>query len=271
MSDSPTERPRVVLLTSPSLYGALIIDTLAAEPGIELVGVGLTDRVFKNKGLLATARTMIQRTGLRYTHFGVKTSNVAWIRLQLSGRPRGLKPLKQNVKYLKDVNSPETVAWLRDLAPDYVASFYFNQWIGAEVRQTAKRACVNLHPSLLPALRGPDPIFRTLERRLTQTGLTLHLVDEGFDTGHILLQEERPVPDGVSAFGLYLAQVKAGAHMLAEWLAGKRAAADRQTGIVPAADDYTTFPTPQEVRAFLKSGQRLIRPGELRRAIREVR
>src|SRR5690606_30237940 len=119
----------------------------------------------------------------RYTAYNALLANVAWTRLRLSGRPAGLRNV--SVRHLRDVNSAKTIAWLKELRPDYVASYYFNQWIGPEVRAVPNQACVNLHPSLLPALRGPDPIFRTLERNLELTGLTLHLVDEGFDTGQI--------------------------------------------------------------------------------------
>jgi hypothetical protein len=264
----PTKRPRVVLLTSPALYGAVIINALANTPGIELVGVGLTNRVFKNKGLLATARTMIQRTGWPYTWHSILVSNVAWTRLRLTGRPSGLKQVGDQVRYLRDVNSAETRNWLEELAPDYVASYYFNQWIGPKVRTIPRQACVNMHPSLLPALAGPDPVFRTLQRNLTTTGLTIHRVDDGFDTGDILYQETTPVPDGVSLMELYLQQIERGAQTLGEWLAG-----GKQSSLEPgdnAGDDYQTFPSPQEVRQFRQAGGRLGGLRELRQALSRV-
>ena len=262
--------PRVVLLTSPSVFGAVIINEIAATKGLNLVGVGLTDRVFKNKGLLATLRTLLKRMGWRYTGYNIQIANIAWIKLQLSGRPRGLRSVKKNVRYLKDVNAPATLAWLRELQPDYVASFYFNQWIGPEVRLIPAQACVNLHPSLLPALRGPDPAFRTLERGLETSGLTLHTVADGFDDGAILHQVERPVLAGISHFGFYLQQVRDGARILAQWLSGQLAGQTRQLGDAAQAEDYTTFPTPAEVDAFLKNGHVLLGRGELRRALKAV-
>lgn len=263
--------PRVVLLTSPGLFGAIIINTLAGQPGIELVGVGLTNRLFKGKGVLASARAFVQRTGWRYTFYGFIVSNLAWVVLRLTGRPHGLCPLGKNVRLLHDVNSPETLDWLKGLQPDYVASFYFNQWIGPEVRATAQIACVNMHPSLLPALRGPDPVFRALERGLTCTGITIHSVEDAFDAGHILFQEEQPLPPQSTHFGAFLTLVRDGARALAEWLAGRRPAPSAPVAAEGGpVGDYTTFPTPAEVRAFVKSGRRLVRSREFWRAVRDV-
>lgn len=266
-------RPRVVLLTSPGLYGAEIINALAGEAGLELVGIGLTDRVFKKKGLLATGRTLVQRTGFDYTSYSFWVSNFAWTWLRMTGRPTGLACVGSQVRYLKDVNAADSLDWMRMLQPDFVASFYFNQWIGADVRSIPARGCVNLHPSLLPALRGPDPIFRTLERRHERTGMTIHTVADSFDAGPILHQEERPIEPGTSVCGLYLQMARGGAQVLAEWLSGKKPGVPPAPGSVAmsAGDDYTTFPTAAEVRAFRKSGQELLGTRELFRAIAAVR
>ena len=53
--------------------------------------------------------------------------------------------------------------------------------------------CVNVHPALLPVGRGPWPMPCTILRGLTESGVTLHKVAAGFDTGDILLQEAFPV------------------------------------------------------------------------------
>lgn len=263
--------PRVVLLTSPSLYGAAIMNIVGRHPGLNVVGVGLTARVYKGKGPLATARTFAQRTGWPYTSFNILVGDVSWSMLRATGRPRGVADFRKRVRPVKDINSPETLAWLKELQPDYIASYYFNQWIGADVRAIAAKGCVNLHPSLLPALRGPDPIFRALERNLATTGLTLHKIDDGFDTGQILHQEVRAVPPGTSVMGFYLQQAKDGATILADWLAGDLSASG-PTSVAATGEpgDYSTFPTPAEVRAFRNAGKRLYSTGEWLRALRQI-
>jgi methionyl-tRNA formyltransferase len=56
--------------------------------------------------------------------------------------------------------------------------------------------CLNVHPSLLPDNRGPDPLFWTFQRGDRETGITIHLMDTGLDTGAILAQERVDVPEG---------------------------------------------------------------------------
>lgn len=59
--------------------------------------------------------------------------------------------------------------------------------------------CFNLHPSLLPAYRGPSPLFWQLRAGLAKGGVTLHLMAEQLDTGDIVAQESLPFPPGITA------------------------------------------------------------------------
>ncbi|KYG62001.1 phosphoribosylglycinamide formyltransferase [Bdellovibrio bacteriovorus] len=71
--------------------------------------------------------------------------------------------------------------YMRLLSADFIQ--HFRQWHeGAE-------QIVNIHPSLLPAYPGVDSIARAFSDSVKESGVTLHLVDEGMDTGRILVQE----------------------------------------------------------------------------------
>jgi methionyl-tRNA formyltransferase len=62
------------------------------------------------------------------------------------------------------------------------------------VRQLPRLACWNLHPSLLPAYRGPAPLYWQLRNREGHTGVTLHEVSEHLDAGNIVAQQAQPLP-----------------------------------------------------------------------------
>jgi phosphoribosylglycinamide formyltransferase 1 len=62
---------------------------------------------------------------------------------------------------------------------------------------------VNVHPSLLPAFPGAHPVEDQLAAGVTESGATVHLVDEGIDTGQVLAQERVPVLAGDSAESLH--------------------------------------------------------------------
>ena len=84
--------------------------------------------------------------------------------------------------------------WLRGRDVDLVVLAGYMQLLSPEfVRRFADRI-VNVHPALLPSFAGLDAIGQALEHGVKVTGVTVHFVDEGVDTGPIVLQQPVPVP-----------------------------------------------------------------------------
>jgi len=81
----------------------------------------------------------------------------------------------------------------RRLAPDLVIVAAFGQILPGEVIYAPPEGCINIHPSLLPKYRGAAPINWALIRGDQTTGVTIMRMDEGVDSGDILLQEETPI------------------------------------------------------------------------------
>lgn len=276
MSDTVLpHRPRVVLLTSPSLMGGRIIEAYDREPGVELVGIGLTNRVFKNTGLIGTIRRVLRRSGWAYFFYSVMESTVAWSRLRAKRLPAALSRPEISVRPIVDINGAESLEWLRELRPDFVVSFFFNQWIGGEVRGVPTQRCVNVHPSLLPALRGPDPVFRALERGVVESGVTLHDVADEFDSGGVLAQEARPFDPTRSHFHNLWELVTFGADWSARLVAAgfpqeARSSMMSEPLASPEKGDYASFPSTLEVRRLLRGGKRLFTWSEWRAALNSL-
>jgi methionyl-tRNA formyltransferase len=106
------------------------------------------------------------------------------------------------------------------LEPDLVAIACFPWLLPRPWRDRPPRGCVNLHPSLLPAYRGPAPLFWQFRAGETRTGVSLHAVDGGADTGSLIAQQAVPFPDGIDTIAAETLTARAGARLLAEWLAG---------------------------------------------------
>jgi methionyl-tRNA formyltransferase len=81
----------------------------------------------------------------------------------------------------------------RTLAPDLVVVAAFGQILPGEIIHGPRDGCVNIHPSLLPKYRGAAPINWALIRGEETTGVTIMRMDEGVDSGDILLQQETPI------------------------------------------------------------------------------
>jgi methionyl-tRNA formyltransferase len=85
---------------------------------------------------------------------------------------------------------------LASARPDVLLSWFWPQRIPEQVLALAPRGAFGVHPSLLPALRGPDPYFWAIYLGLAETGITLHRLDREYDTGHIVAAERMAIaPD----------------------------------------------------------------------------
>jgi methionyl-tRNA formyltransferase len=94
---------------------------------------------------------------------------------------------------LRTVAAPVIAA----LEPDLVISAAFPRLIPPEILDIPRYGALNLHPSPLPAGRGPNPI-RLVYDGATTVGATLHRTAREFDTGAILSRRERPLPDDLT-------------------------------------------------------------------------
>jgi phosphoribosylglycinamide formyltransferase 1 len=86
--------------------------------------------------------------------------------------------------------------WIESLRPDLVVLAGYMQLLSAGFVGRFRNRVVNIHPALLPAFPGLDAIGQALAAGVEVTGVTVHLVDEGVDTGPPLLQREVAVPPG---------------------------------------------------------------------------
>lgn len=95
----------------------------------------------------------------------------------------------------KSIKSKESVRQLRELAPDLIVVTAYGQILPPSILKIPPFGCVNMHASLLPRLRGSSPIQHAILEGYEITGVTAMLMDEGMDTGDILLQKEAPLSE----------------------------------------------------------------------------
>ncbi|MDR3586374.1 MAG: methionyl-tRNA formyltransferase [Desulfosporosinus sp.] len=116
-----------------------------------------------------------------------------------AGRGKNLKPspvkvaaegLGLSVFQPERIKTPEGIQQLRILAPDCIIVVAYGQILSREILQLPSKGCINVHASLLPAYRGAAPIHWAVMKGETCTGVTTMLMDDGLDTGDILLKQE---------------------------------------------------------------------------------
>ncbi len=84
--------------------------------------------------------------------------------------------------------------WIEGLRPDLVVLAGYMQLLSPGFVGRFRDRIVNVHPALLPAFPGLDAIGQALEAGVEVTGVTVHFVDEGVDTGPPIVAREVPVP-----------------------------------------------------------------------------
>lgn len=90
------------------------------------------------------------------------------------------------------------VPLLERYAPNVVLVSCFPWRLPDSLLSVPDAGCFNLHPSLLPAYRGPSPLYWQFRDRVTEFGITLHRMSSQLDAGSIAGQARVPMPDGVS-------------------------------------------------------------------------
>lgn len=115
--------------------------------------------------------------------------------LKLTPPPVKIAAQELNLPLLqpKSINGPEAVEILRGVNPDVLVVAAFGQLLRPVVLHLPRLGCVNVHASLLPKYRGAAPVHWALIHGERETGVTTFLMDEGMDTGPILLQRRTEI------------------------------------------------------------------------------
>lgn len=114
----------------------------------------------------------------------------------------------------KKVRDPEFVEQLRELKPDVMVVVAFGQILTKEVLEVPKYGCINVHASLLPMYRGAAPIQYVILNGEKETGVTTMFMDEGLDTGDMLLKTVVPITADETGGTLHDKLSAAGAELL---------------------------------------------------------
>lgn len=116
------------------------------------------------------------------------------------------------------VKAPDFVDVLRGLAPDLIVVVAFGQILSKEILSLPPLGCINVHASLLPRYRGAAPMQWAIVRGEKETGVTTMFMDEGLDTGDMLVRETLPITQAMTAAELHDAMMKLGADVLEKTL-----------------------------------------------------
>ena len=123
---------------------------------------------------------------------------------------------------------------ITQLQPDFLVVIAFGRILPESILQLPKFGAINIHASLLPKYRGPAPIQWAVINAEPYTGVTTMFMDQGMDTGNILLTQKEPILPDDTAATLHDRMAKTGAELLIKTL--KALAANK---ITPIPQDHS--------------------------------
>jgi len=119
----------------------------------------------------------------------------------------------------EDPNAPEVIQALRQLSPDLFVAAGYTGLLKRDILAVPKLLAANFHASLLPAYRGRSPLFWAIRNGESQSGLTVHVMDEGLDTGDVLYQVRVAIDPNDSVESLYAKVIDASVPLIGRLVA----------------------------------------------------
>ena len=129
------------------------------------------------------------------------------------------------------LKTDEVLERLRAAEPQMIVVVAYGRILPRAVLEIPEHGCWNVHASILPELRGAAPINWAIVRRFAETGVTIMKMDEGLDTGDILLSRSTPIGPREDAVELSARLASLGADALAE-------AVSSRDSLKPVAQDH---------------------------------
>lgn len=159
------------------------------------------------------------------------------------------------IELIASINSKESLEKIRAYNPDLLVSILGNQIFKKQLLELAPKGSINLHSSLLPKYRGLMPTFWVLKNNENFTGVSVFFIDEGIDSGPIIIQKKIKIETKIQA-DLIRETKKIGMELIAKAI---ELIAQEKVKLIPNPNNkktYYSFPTKQDVIEFKKAGKK---------------
>lgn len=272
---------RIILITVANhIYGNYIIKKLIETKKKEIVAIVESEVLLHKKSFPAAILKYLKISGIYYVVVQAvkqeffKVGSLLYRLLHIQ-QPSSIffsyKTMANQysipVYKTKNINNASSLNLIKELNPDLIVSIFFNQILGKKLLSIS-RDCVNIHPAYLPNYKGVSPVFWALANDESYTGVTVHYIDKGIDTGEIIYQEKIPISPNDTEHSLYFKSCEIGISLLLKALTDiesgnmKPLSYNKNMGV-----SYFSLPTKQAVCQFRKNGRKFFRFREFKVAL----
>jgi methionyl-tRNA formyltransferase len=242
-----------------------VLAELRACQRIELCGIVRSSRIYDARyGLLRGSLAYLRRCGLAYSLYLLCATDVADA-VCAAARIGQARSARLPVHTTRNLNDAQGLRFLEECAPDLIVSAFFDQRLREPALAIPLLGCVNIHPSLLPAFRGVDPVLQARVQGERRIGVSIHYMTPDFDAGNLLAQQSVDMPSDRSIFATTALLFSKGAQLLTGEGLARIERGDRGEP-QPAGGSYESWPTRAQIRALRAGGGALLRASDFRQA-----
>jgi len=233
------------------LLGSLPSDHIEVVVAVVFPGSPFGRRLgFKDKAV-STLKTFGPRF---FLHYGLRFAYCRMHPAKSVMRVLGLRRIP-TITDIRNANAEDSIERIMAYRPDILVSIGGNQIFKNNLIQAAPKGMLNLHTSLLPRYRGLMPTFWVLKNGERETGVSVFVVDEGIDSGDILVQRRVPIHRQTQA-QLIRETKRVGMDALIEALMAIRTNTMTRLPNPSESSTYVKFPTRADVKEFYRRGKR---------------
>lgn len=157
-------------------------------------------------------------------------------------------PVYQPFSLKNGEDAENSLKTLRETDPDVIVVAAYGQLLPKEILELPRYGCVNVHASLLPLYRGAAPIQRVIQDGRDKSGVTAMRMNEGLDTGDMIMKREVDIPDDMIGTELTEKLSEAGAELIVETLSALESGTAEFTRQTDENTCYAKMITKEELR-----------------------
>lgn len=202
-----------VILTNDNFFSFTVLRKFLELHKAEIKLVVFSSALIGKKGTFESIGWSIKNTGWRHTIFKLGTYGIfRFMKMVCKILPfidnsysSYLWVKKNKIPYLtaQNINESAVVERIRQENPDLIISVSMNQIVKKDILEMPPKRCINVHCAPLPRYGGMSPYVWALANNEDHSAATIHYMDEGLDTGDIIVQEKIKVVKNDSAFALF--------------------------------------------------------------------
>ncbi|MFA9408697.1 MAG: methionyl-tRNA formyltransferase [Candidatus Dadabacteria bacterium] len=260
--------PGIIVLLTRHHIGSLVFINNLIKQGINIKAIVQSDTIFSRNNNLLNFIKRLRIMGISlfiqitlifiYMQIGLNISNF----LSFFGINQKFLTLKQICKRdeiplirTTDINSDKTYNEIKSIEPDIIVSCYFNQILKNRIFNIPKVSTVNVHSSLTQKYRGLNNYFWVLVNNERESGVTIHEIDEGIDTGKIIAQRTVKINNTDTAMAIFVRLSQECAEL---FLNSMEKIINKQSTINDTSQSkYYSLPTKEAYWKFLETGRKL--------------